>query len=127
MLLLIRQQSGHLFPFPFNFFFIIVKFLYSELILFGFGFEIIDHFSKQSHGEEAALLVLSDQPVGEKVLFTGCTTRLLSWVGKSPSFLQGRWVAASGSPVVQVQRPWKERGHRTKDDPSCVLTPGSVL
>lgn len=55
------------------------------LILFGFGFEIVNHFSKQSHGEEATLVVLSYQPVGEKRLFTGLTTRPRSWAGRSLS------------------------------------------
>lgn len=41
------------------------------LVLFGFGFEIVDHFSKQGHREEAALVVLGDQSGGEKRLFTG--------------------------------------------------------
>lgn len=41
------------------------------LVLFGFGFEILDHFSKQGDCEEAALVVLGNQSGGEKPLFRG--------------------------------------------------------
>lgn len=47
------------------------------LVLSGSGFEIVDHFSKQGHGEEAALLVLKDQPVRRRV-------RSLGWARLGP-------------------------------------------
>lgn len=83
------------------------------LILFGFGFEIVNHFSKQSHGEEATLVVLSYQPVGEKRLFTGLTIRPRSWAGRSRSSPR-----RGGSPQGEPGGPGGSKGGESQGAPS---------
>lgn len=41
------------------------------LVLFGFDFEVFNHFAEESHREEATLIVLGDQPNAEKLLLAG--------------------------------------------------------
>lgn len=99
------------------------------LVLFGFGLEIVNHFSKQGHGEEAALLVLSDQPVGEECTWGRVPGPRAGAGWNGPSSPSGGRSLRRRLPSPSAWRPWHRRpdsteGGGTQAVPDCLLTPG---